>query len=200
MFKREPDKASVLSDEFRLIKNFYLMKLLTMKENPARSGIIICITYWTLSWDLRSFNMSQVLIRKIKSPLARSREVYKKIFGKYLFLTNTVSYVALYGLGDALIQFIERKSVSKNGKERKHDFKRSFCVMLFASFNGPMNHFWYSALDKFIKGPRHSTVFKKLFADQLIFAPYSTVVFYMGKLKLFFLFFSLDLFSKYFDE
>ena len=89
-----------------------------------------------------------------------------------------MSYVALYTGGDAVMQLVERKGQGKGGS---HDFRRTFCIATFAVFNGPVNHFWYLGLDKFIKGTRHSTVFKKLFVDQLIFAPYSCVAFYMGE-------------------
>ena len=123
--------------------------------------------------------MYHVFIRRMQGPLARSKDVYKKLFGKYLVITNTVSYVTLYGLGDGFIQLMERHTRGKQGGE--HDFKRTMSVMIFASVNGPVNHVWYTCLDKFIKGAKHATVFKKLAADQLLFAPYSAVAFFMGK-------------------
>ena len=118
--------------------------------------------------------------------VVRVRNYYKKLFGKYLFVTNTISYVTLFGLGDALTQLIERRS-SKD-PEKRHDFKRTICVLMFASFQGPVNHFWYLGLDKFIKDTIHRTVFKKLAADQLVFAPYACFSFYLGKLRYFLLY------------
>lgn len=110
----------------------------------------------------------------------RARNYYKKLFGKYLFVTNTISYVTLFGLGDAMTQFVERKLHEE--QEKGHDFKRTLCVVIFASFQGPVNHFWYLGLDKFIKDTIiHRTVFKKLAADQFIFAPYACFSFYLGK-------------------
>ena len=111
--------------------------------------------------------------------LVRARTFYRTLFGKYLFVTNTISYITLFGLGDALTQLIERRS-SKDPNLR-HDFRRSFCIVIFASFQGPVNHFWYLGLDKFIKDTLHRTVFKKLAADQLVFAPYACISFYLGK-------------------
>ncbi len=122
--------------------------------------------------------MAEVLLRKLSIPLAHTKRIYGRIFGKYLFVTNTVSYVALYAVGDAVTQVVERKAQGKGGS---HNFRRTLCIATFAAFQGPVNHFWYLGLDKFIKGARHSTVFKKLLVDQLIFAPYSCVSFYMGE-------------------
>lgn len=121
-----------------------------------------------------------MLFRKlaISLDILRFRKYYKKLFGKHLFITNTISYVTLFGLGDAFTQFIERKS-SNNG-EKRHDFKRTLCIVMFASFQGPVNHFWYLGLDKLIKDTIHRTVLKKLFVDQLIFAPYACFSFYLG--------------------
>eukprot|EP00794_Sanderia_malayensis_P008066 gene8066-8929_t len=125
--------------------------------------------------------MANILVRILKTPVfIRSTEIYNRLFGRYLFVTNTISYVALYGLGDVLIQYIERHALRKENDNRGHDFRRTLSFMAFASFHGPVNHFWYSALDRFIKGSKHSNVFKKLIADQLIFAPYSTGIFFMG--------------------
>ena len=111
--------------------------------------------------------------------LVQIRTYYKQLFGKYLFVTNTISYVTLFGLGDALTQFIERRSSTEPGK--RHDFKRTLCITIFAAFQGPVNHFWYLGLDKFIKDTVHRMVLKKLAADQCIFAPYACVSFYLGK-------------------
>eukprot|EP00795_Rhopilema_esculentum_P004885 gene4885-21216_t len=121
--------------------------------------------------------MSRKLFVAVPQALHQAREYYKKLFGKYLFITNTVSYVTLFGLGDALTQLMERRM---RGEDRNHDFRRSLCVIAFASFQGPVNHFWYLGLDKFIKGTIHRTVFKKVLADQLVFAPYACTSFYLG--------------------
>ena len=131
-------------------------------------------------------NMSRKLFVLVPQALHQAKEYYKKLFGKYLFITNTVSYVTLFGLGDAMTQLMERRM---RGEEREHDFRRSLCVIAFASFQGPVNHFWYLGLDKFIKGTVHKTVFKKLLADQVVFAPYACTSFYLGKYFKFVFFF-----------
>ena len=117
--------------------------------------------------------------RSLRGMLVQIRAYYKQLFGKYLFVTNTITYVSLFGLGDALTQFIERRSSTDQAK--RHDFKRTICLTVFAAFQGPVNHFWYLGLDKFIKDTVHRTVLKKLAADQCIFAPYACVSFYLGK-------------------
>ena len=117
--------------------------------------------------------------RSLQGMLVQIRAYYKQLFGKHLFVTNTITYVSLFGLGDALTQFIERRS--STDQEKRHDFKRTICLTVFAAFQGPVNHFWYLGLDKFIKDTVHRTVLKKLLADQCIFAPYACVSFYLGK-------------------
>ena len=127
------------------------------------------------------------MFRRLLAPvvLFHIRTYYKKLFGKHLFVTNTISYVTLFGLGDALTQFIERRS--SRDPEKRHDFGRTLCILMFASFQGPVNHFWYRGLDKFVKDTVHKTVFKKLAADQLVFAPYACVSFYLGMYRVLFM-------------
>lgn len=46
---------------------------------------------------------------------------------------------------------------------------------------GPVNHYWYVALDRMLPGRTALTVGKKVMADQLVMAPVCSSVFYIGK-------------------
>jgi hypothetical protein len=46
---------------------------------------------------------------------------------------------------------------------------------------GPLNHVWYSALDKFLVGKATTTVAKKILLDQLIGSPMFAFTFFMGR-------------------
>ena len=61
--------------------------------------------------------------------------------------------------------------------------RRTSCMLIYAISAAPINHFWYIALDKVVKrGSIHAIVGKKLLADQLVFAPFFTVYFFLSKL------------------
>ena len=49
-----------------------------------------------------------------------------------------------------------------------------FCI-------GPVNHYWYVMLDRFLPGTLSRTVAKKLLLDQLIMAPICCTTFYVGR-------------------
>ncbi len=46
---------------------------------------------------------------------------------------------------------------------------------------GPLNHYWYVALDRMILGRSLRVVGKKVLADQAVMAPICSSVFYIGK-------------------
>ena len=97
---------------------------------------------------------------------------------KYLLYTNTGMMVALIAFGDVIQQNIELISNCK----QKYDAMRTSRMMLFASFSAPIQHLWYLSLDKFIlKGNAYQIVGKKIIADQVIFAPFFIIYFFVGK-------------------
>ena len=46
---------------------------------------------------------------------------------------------------------------------------------------GPINHYWYAGLDKFLTGNSAQTVVKKILLDQTIASPIFAFTFFMGK-------------------
>ncbi|XP_004208761.2 mpv17-like protein 2 isoform X1 [Hydra vulgaris] len=105
-------------------------------------------------------------------------QAYKNLFNsKYLFYTNTAIYIFLCCTGDCIQQQLEKYLHNKNAP---YNFKRTGCMLLYAIFAAPINHFWYIGLDKLIvKGSIHAIVGKKLLADQLVFAPFIIGYFFL---------------------
>ena len=127
--------------------------------------------------------MSSVWAKAVRATytttVSQVKNVYRTLFGKYLLVTNTVTYVSLYTFGDAMQQSYERYG---QGKGTEHDFSRSSRFVKYACVLGPINHFWYLGLDKYItRGSVHLIVLKKLACDQIVFAPFVAVAFYMGE-------------------
>lgn len=101
---------------------------------------------------------------------------YKIVYSsKYLLYTNTLSFIALSGLGDV----IRQRSEMYINKQQKYDVAFTLRMMAFGIICGPKQHFWYTIMDRFIvKGSIHRIVAKKIVADQLLFSPCSIVIFF----------------------
>ena len=69
-----------------------------------------------------------------------------KVFGKYLWLTNTITCGAFFGLGDLIQQSIEF-SLGVN-KTEHYDWKRTRKLIIVGLTQGPPHHIFYSWLDK----------------------------------------------------
>ena len=77
----------------------------------------------------------------------------KRFLSKRLLLVNTGTCCTLYTVGDVIQQHIV----------------------------GPLNHYWYLYLDRFLPGATGKIVLKKVLADQIVMAPICCSVFYIGK-------------------
>ena len=90
-----------------------------------------------------------------------------------LLLVNTAVSGGLYGLGD-----ICQQKLTGNGA---NDWTRTLRMTALGILMGPVNHYWYFALDVVLPGRAGRTVLKKVLADQLVMAPVCCVIFYTGK-------------------
>ena len=95
-------------------------------------------------------------------------------------MVNTGTCCVLYAVGDVCQQRIE-------GRER-HDWVRTSRMAVLGFLLGPVNHGWYTVLDKFLPAATMSVVSKKVLLDQLLMAPFCSSFFYIGKLCIQFLF------------
>lgn len=111
-----------------------------------------------------------VLIAKLKGIL----------FGRYVWITNTVSGGILLSVGDFIQQNIEHKENPKRKQQQKYDLERSGHMMIVGLGLGWTHNFWYTFLDRVLPGAALMTVAKKVILDQTISSPFSNWFFFMG--------------------
>ncbi|GMJ07429.1 hypothetical protein like AT3G24570 [Hibiscus trionum] len=120
---------------------------------------------------------------------------YQSCLSLHPVKTQVISSGFLWGVGDIAAQYITH-STAKNrlqfkdeDQEFKVNWKRVAVTSTFGfGFVGPIGHFWYEGLDKFIKmrlqlRPKSARfVASKVAMDGLIFGPFDLFVFftYMG--------------------
>ncbi|CAF0724367.1 unnamed protein product [Rotaria sordida] len=90
-----------------------------------------------------------------------------------LFLLNLTSASGLLASSDLFVQiFYEKKKVLDN--------KRLLAALATGAVMGIEGHIWYAFLDQFIVQRTWSNVFKKVFLDQTIGAPFYTLTYIVG--------------------
>ncbi|KAK3868095.1 hypothetical protein Pcinc_026486 [Petrolisthes cinctipes] len=108
--------------------------------------------------------------------MKRGRRMWSQLFGKYLWLTNTVSSGSLLALGDIIQQRIEYI----RGVNTNYNWRRTGRFFLVGLSQGPPHHVFYVWLDKVFPQKTAKVVFKKIMADQLLAAPFFAVTFFLG--------------------
>ncbi|XP_013417707.1 mpv17-like protein 2 isoform X2 [Lingula anatina] len=108
------------------------------------------------------------------------RSIYNLMFGRHLFLTNTISAGVLLGAGDSIVQTFEGRRIKKKGGEWARDWKRTGRMTVVGFFFGPMAHKYYKYLDWWLPGRDFKTIAKKIMVEQLIMSPMSLVIFFGG--------------------
>ncbi|XP_065224226.1 mpv17-like protein 2 [Planococcus citri] len=87
-----------------------------------------------------------------------------KFFAKHLLACNTVSSAVIMTTGDIIVQKITRPE--------EHQWDRTYKMGFVGATMGPLEHFFYKNLDIVFPKTDKRTVFKKIFADQTIAAPF----------------------------
>lgn len=106
------------------------------------------------------------------------QRVWSKLFGKYLWATNTLSCGGLLAAGDGIQQYIEHaRGVNATPG---YDWRRTGRLFLVGLSQGPPHHIFYIWLDKVLPQKNAKTVFKKIMADQIVAAPFFAVTFFLG--------------------
>ncbi|KAK6236330.1 hypothetical protein QUC31_020099 [Theobroma cacao] len=121
---------------------------------------------------------------------------YQSCLSLHPVKTQVISSGFLWGFGDIAAQYITHSTAKKRlqykqdeEQEFKVNWKRVAITSMFGfGFVGPVGHFWYEGLDKFIKMRLHLRpksarfVATKVAMDGLIFGPFDLFVFftYMG--------------------
>lgn len=109
------------------------------------------------------------------------KSVAHACFNKYLLVTNTTITLCLSGAGDVLEQ---RYEIFRQ-RQTEWDPTRTRRICTTGLFIGPMCHYWYILLDRFLPGRTLAMVAKKIVIDQIVFSPVNISVFLviMGMLE-----------------
>lgn len=110
--------------------------------------------------------------------LRTARRLWSRMFGRYLWVTNTVSCGGLLALGDGIQQHLEH--ARGVGTSPNYDWKRTGRLFLVGLSQGPPHHVFYVWLDKILPQKNGKVVFKKIMLDQFLGAPMFAVMFFLG--------------------
>ncbi|KAG8302909.1 mpv17-like protein 2 isoform X1 [Homalodisca vitripennis] len=103
---------------------------------------------------------------------------HKKLLGKYLFLTNTISSGILMAVGDGVQQQIEfYRNVHKS---EKYDWIRTMNMAIVGLALGSAQHFFYRYIDQILPKRTFQSVCRKIFLDQIIASPCAIFIFFYG--------------------
>ncbi|XP_050343151.1 mpv17-like protein 2 [Nymphalis io] len=105
-----------------------------------------------------------------------NRGVYY-LFKKNLLITNSVSSGGFMLIGDLILQEIEFQSKIL---PKRYDWSRAGRMLLVGTLMGPMHHYYYIYLDKFLPKANLKTVAQKIMTDQLIASPLTILCFFYG--------------------
>lgn len=116
---------------------------------------------------------------------------YQRCMSLHPVKTQVISSGILWGVGDITAQSIthssarKRLQISDAGQDFKIDWKRTAITSMFGfGFVGPVGHFWYEGLDRFIRlrlllqPASVRFVASKVAMDSLIFGPFELFVFF----------------------
>ncbi|XP_071523222.1 mpv17-like protein 2 isoform X2 [Panulirus ornatus] len=106
------------------------------------------------------------------------KRIWSRLFGRYLWVTNTLSCGGLLAIGDGIQQQIDHmRGISTTPG---HDWGRTGRLFLVGLSQGPPHHIFYLWLDKVLPKRSAKAIFKKIIADQLLGAPFFAFTFFMG--------------------
>ncbi|XP_052210515.1 uncharacterized protein LOC127813537 isoform X1 [Diospyros lotus] len=150
---------------------------------PLSLSLSSCLCF---SSEIRSYWM--MLISKVW-------KWYRNCLATHPVKTQIVSSGLIWGFGDVAAQSVthftarKRNQISDEDEKLKINWRRVATTSLFGfGFVGPVGHFWYEGLDRYIKSrlqlqPKSfGFVASKVVIDDLIFGPFDLLVFftYMG--------------------
>ena len=102
------------------------------------------------------------------------RRLVRAAFSRYLLLTN----IALSGATDGAGDILEQRTVERS---RAHDWPRTARMAIIGLAFGPLDHYWYRLLDRYLPGRTPRLVVAKVMADMVLMGPVSIVLFYLGE-------------------
>ncbi|XP_066993584.2 mpv17-like protein 2 [Anabrus simplex] len=106
---------------------------------------------------------------------------FRKIFGKYLFLTNTLTCGGLMAVGDSIQQELEiHRGEHEGSSAMRYDWNRINRMFWVGLAQGPPQHVFYKWLDRIVPKRDFPSITKKIVLDQLIASPMCLVIFFVG--------------------
>ena len=78
--------------------------------------------------------------------LKKGQHLWSRLFGRYLWITNTVTSGGMLAIGDAIQQQLEH--ARGVGTKHKYDVERTGRLFLVGMSQGPPHHVFYIWLDK----------------------------------------------------
>ncbi|GLH06335.1 Mpv17-like protein [Gryllus bimaculatus] len=111
-----------------------------------------------------------------------NQTIADKIFGKYLFITNTISSGILMGVGDIIQQELEIYRGHHKGSKlwKRYDWQRIHRMFWVGLILGPPQHVFYGYIDKLLPKRDFASVSKKILLDQIVISPVCIAVFFVG--------------------
>jgi len=98
----------------------------------------------------------------------------KKVFaGRHAWIVNTLTGSALFVVGDAIEQKLEKRNGAFNTA-------RSCRIAAIGLFEGPPHYIFYKYLDNYFPGRSKTTIGKKILIDQLVACPMFNLQFFLG--------------------
>lgn len=105
------------------------------------------------------------------------RTGFSAAFGKYLFVTNTITSGLLMAVGDIL----QQENEYQHGKlKERYDLKRLNRMFVVGLLLGPIHHVFYKYLDILLPKRTMNSIGQKIFYDQIIMSPMCIATFFYG--------------------
>ncbi|XP_075060790.1 mpv17-like protein 2 isoform X2 [Mixophyes fleayi] len=101
---------------------------------------------------------------------------WKMFKSQNLLVTNTVISGILLGIADTIQQTRE----IRKDPVRKRDWLRTGRMLVIGSCLGPLEHYWYIWLDRFLPGTTLKVIVKKVLLEQILVSPILGTIFFMG--------------------
>ncbi|MPC54336.1 mpv17-like protein 2 isoform X1 [Portunus trituberculatus] len=109
--------------------------------------------------------------------LRKAQHLWSRLFGRYLWITNTVTSGGMLAIGDAIQQQLEH--ARGVGTKHNYDVERTGRLFLVGVSQGPPHHVFYIWLDKVLPQKTGKVILKKIMADQFLAAPFFAVTFFL---------------------
>ncbi|XP_036337159.1 mpv17-like protein 2 [Rhagoletis pomonella] len=112
-----------------------------------------------------------------------ARNIWNKLFGKYLLATNILSSGILMVIGDLIAQEIEYRrhkieSVDFDIKHDRYDTNRIWRMFIVGALQGPLHHYVYKWMDHVMPVANMRNTLQKILIDQVIMSPACILIFF----------------------